>query len=32
MAAAVEHGTTFLDMEKTGLLIVEEKTAYGTRP
>jgi uncharacterized protein (TIGR02118 family) len=29
MAAAVEDAKNFLDMEKTGLVIVEEKTVIG---
>jgi uncharacterized protein (TIGR02118 family) len=31
MAAAVEDARNFLDMEKTGLVIVEEKIAYDPR-
>ena len=31
MAAAVEDARTFLDMDKTGLVIVEEKAAYDPR-
>jgi hypothetical protein len=26
MAAAIEHAKNFLDMEKTGMIFVEEKT------
>jgi hypothetical protein len=29
MAAAVEDAKNFLDMERTGLVIVEEKTVLG---
>ena len=29
MTAAVEDAKNFLDMEKTGLVIVEEKTVMG---
>jgi uncharacterized protein (TIGR02118 family) len=32
MAAAVEDAKDFLDMDKTGLVVVREDTAYGTRP
>ena len=31
MAAAVEDAKNFLDMEKTGLVIVEEKTVIGAK-
>ena len=31
MAAAVEDARTFLDMDKTGLVIVEERAAYDPR-